>query len=144
MGCDIHMHAEVKIRGEWHYYGEIELDRNYAMFTYLANVRPEREREDDFEPISEPRGLPDDITFMTRFYAEEVWGVDGHSHSWINSDEIAEYEAFLDRKGWLFPEDQFSPITGYLFGNYWGPFKEYPHDYPDDLEDVRFVFWFDN
>ena len=144
MGCDIHMHAEVKIQGEWRYYGQIDLNRNYAMFTYLAGVRPGRAGEDDFEPISEPRGLPEDATFMTQYHANEIWGFDGHSHSWINADEIIEYEAFLDRKGWLYPKGGFSPITGYLFGNNWGGFKKYPEDYPDDLEDIRFVFWFDN
>lgn len=39
MGCDIHLHQEVKINGEWHHYRLAEMPRNYEVFEKMAGVR---------------------------------------------------------------------------------------------------------
>ncbi len=36
MGCDIHLHTEVKIANVWHRYGCPSVDRNYRVFAKMA------------------------------------------------------------------------------------------------------------
>lgn len=138
MGCDIHLHTEVKIGGKWRHYSAPNFQRNYKYFAKMANVR----NYDEIEPISEPKGLPFDITEVTKFDADK-WGSDAHSASWLGAEELVELEEFVleDRKGDPWFENK---TWGYLFGNTWGGFAKYPEDRPEGLEDVRFVFWFDN
>jgi hypothetical protein len=147
MGCDIQLHTEVKINGQWHHYGAPSVDRNYTLFALLANVRNDEPGDKWYvTPISEPRGLPADATALTKFDSDR-WGLDGHSHSWINAEEIARVAEFANSKKWrgrdgsaFWEADNF----GYLFGNNWSGFTKYPEGRPEGLEDVRFVFWFDN
>jgi len=45
---------------------------------------------DGFEPITEPRGIPDDAAPL--FLAEcRSWDCDGHSHGWITLQELLDY-----------------------------------------------------
>ena len=145
MGCDIHAHFEIKIDGKWHYYMPADIKRNYDVFSKMANVRNEEEK---ITPISEPKGLPIDIDFLTEFQSEH-WGTDGHSHSFLTFEEIVtlihwakemldKYESTEDAELWLFGNN------GYLFGNAFEHFKTYSNDYPKEIQDVRLVFWFDN
>lgn len=60
MGCDIHLHTEVKINGVWHHMGAPSVPRNYRLFAKMAGVRGIE------TPIAEPRGLPGDATLLTR------------------------------------------------------------------------------
>ena len=148
MGCDIHMHIEVKIRGKWHHYSAPRISRNYELFARMANVR----NFDSFpinpiKPIAEPRGFPDDATVITRL-DNDLLGEDGHSHSWLNSEEFSAlikwYEELYD--GQLPPRTYISweyQELGYLFGNGWDRTDD-PECYPKGLQDVRVIFWFDN
>lgn len=143
MGCDIHLHSEIRINGVWHHYDIAHIRRNYDLFVLMAGVRA---YSSDIETISQPRGLPDDVTFVTKFDSDVVWGPDGHSHSWLSSEEVPKLFKFVKEQGThrnsgLFWEHD---ETGYLFGNGYAEFKEYPNDYPKELEDYRWVFWFDN
>jgi len=148
MGCDIHAHTEIKVDGEWLYFADNFITRNYTVFAKMAGVR----NYDDIEPISEPRGLPDDISKMTRLHRDR-WGVDGHSDSWLSFDEICELIDWLNvempepRNRYYDWDSKWESVllgeTFYLFGNtlyYW---KVYREDYPDFIEDIRLVFWFD-
>lgn len=148
MGCDIHLHVEVKINGKWHHYSCPSVDRSYRLFAKMADVR----NSDCYgiEPISTPKGLPDDVTELTKFCFEVDWGEDAHSVSYLTSGEIVELQNwgndYLGRelpggiKHW-FMEEEF----GYLFGNsFTGFYEEGSGYYPEGLEDFRFVFWFDN
>jgi len=83
MGCDIHAHAEVRINGKWEHYSDLHIKRNYELFARMANVR----NHGDVEPISEPRGIPEDATFLTKFDFAR-WGIDAHSASWLSGVEI--------------------------------------------------------
>lgn len=56
---------------------EIHGDRNYSLFTLLAGVRDYSEKT---IPISNPKGLPDDMSIQAKEAAER-WEVDGHTHS---------------------------------------------------------------
>jgi hypothetical protein len=114
MGCDIHLYAEVKKEGKWvnidkysknndfgEYEGEREFTiaredrfytggRMYNLFAALCGVR-------DFEfsntppKISEPKGLPDDVSAEVKLESDE-YGSDGHSHSWNTLRELKEFD----------------------------------------------------
>jgi len=146
MGCDIHAHVEVKIYGEWEHLNAPQLSRDYAMFGKMAGVRSSSET-----PISEPKGLPEDMSFITRLEAER-YGEDGHSHSWLSAEEMCQLSEWLTRrskatKDYYFEKDfgyYFEKDFGYLFSNGWDVFTKYKEDKPIWLEDARLVFWFDN
>lgn len=104
----------------------------------MAGVRNEGLRE---EPISEPKGLPDDCGVVTKFDANREAG---HSHSWLGSKEIEELEAWWEARYPDFPKHFPENEWDYFFGNSWGGFSKWPEDTPKGIEDVRFVFWFDN
>jgi hypothetical protein len=139
MGCDIHAHVEIKVSGKWYHYNHPKIDRYYELFARMANVR----NNGSIEPISEPRGLPEDITFTTRY--DRNWdGVDGHSDSWLSAKEVADLGKWVEAK-----RKEFAPKVwysfehhdvGYIFGNGWDDCERRPKGY----EDARLVFWFDN
>ena len=137
MGCDIHIYAEVKIGGVWRHYGEVECDRDYELFEKIAGVRG-----DVSDAIAEPRGVPDDASFMTRVH-EKRRGEDAHTKTWLKASEIAtvaEWDrARCKRRGY-----GNAVWRGYLFGNAFEYFERFRGDYPSELEDLRFVIWFDN
>ncbi len=143
MGCDIHLHAEIKVNGKWeHYNHHTGIPRNYDMFAKMADVR----NYDDIQPIAADRGLPDDVSVVTNLDAES-WHGDMHSASWFTADEIDEFftratERFRNTvERW---RDYEAENFGYFFGNSYGGFNRYPEDRPEGVEDIRFVFWFDN
>ena len=134
MGCDIHLHGEVKIQGQWRHWNVPSIDRRYAMFAKMAGVR----NRGDIVPISEPKGIPDDATFETLF-DYELWEPDAHSASWLDRAEIAELETWLQWEHAKRSTDYFYPeqVWGFLLGSSWS-------DESLGIEDARFVFWFDN
>jgi hypothetical protein len=148
MGCDIHLHIEVKISGKWHHHSTPSVPRNYALFSKMAGVR---HNDSSITPIAQPRGLPKDLTELTRF-SYERWKPDAHSESWLNASEILElcewareYHRTIRGRRPEWPEwDEAETFGGFLFGNYFSDFARYPEDREDGLEDLRFIFWFDN
>lgn len=154
MGCDIHMYVE-KLQNEeqqdfedkkpwreiyrpvqrifsdnisaWdiNYYGYE--NRNYTLFAILAGVRNYK----DWEPIHEPKGIPDDCSpFVLSEYKD--WDTDGHSHSWFTLQELLDYD-------W----GQISEVKKYC-----SPFIDTTIERLKELgevyENIRIVFWFDN
>src|SRR6266853_264838 len=83
MGCDIHPHIEVKIKGKWYHYSIPLLGRNYQLFTRICGVRG----YEGVIPIDQPRGLPSDLSEITRIEVDYD-GPDGHSHTWLNRQEL--------------------------------------------------------
>lgn len=146
MGCDIHLHTEVKIGGVWHHYSAPNVDRNYAVFTKMANVR-NHNHEMEIVPLSDGRGIPFDASMVTWIdcrHDQEDW----HSHSWLSKTEIIQLcewiEDVLKLHGnrWQWYQENF----GTFFGTYWRYMKtnEECDGIPPEVEDVRWVFWFDN
>ena len=139
MGCDIHLHIEVKVGARWEHFAQLQPDRSYQMFAKMAGVR----RGDEFEPISKPKGLPLDISLLTQIDASG-WAEDAHTHSWLDQDEIDKLSEFFDReirnhqRGSYSLEDW---VGTYLYGDGLSSSAE---GNPDAVTDVRFVFWFDN
>lgn len=144
MGCDVHLFAEIKVAGKWLLYMQPRVDRCYALFEKMAGVRG-----DVREAIAPPRGIPSDASEATVFCAEYDKR-DAHSHSWLDAREIAELCAWARRelkpyRATYMDKWDFEAETGsYLFGNSWEGFTLYPDSRPKGVEDVRFVFWFDN
>jgi len=140
MGCDIHAHFEIKINGKWLHWSQPNIGRNYKVFAKMANIR----NDGTIIPLSKPRGLPDDITETTRIHANN-WGIDGHSHSWLNSYEIGLVIKFHESQ---VEEKERYRIEhyqwGYLFGNSWTSFHKYRNEYLPEIDEFRLVFWFDN
>lgn len=143
MGCDIHLHQEIKVDGRWEHYRACNVPRSYRLFCKMAGVRSSCCSGGHPKPISLPRGVPDDISVVTKLSLDR-WDADGHSHSWLNASEIAELEEWL--RGEMAGDDWKLERTywGYLFENSWGGFSKDPLDYPERIEDIRFVFWFDS
>ena len=91
MGCDIHLHQEIKVDGKWEHYRACNVPRDYRLFCKMAGVRSSSCHGEPNEPISTPRGVPGDISVVTKISLDR-WSADGHSHSWLNAAEIAEVE----------------------------------------------------
>lgn len=139
MGCDIHVHVEIKRDGRWLHLNEVQVQRNYHLFGKMAGVRDE-----DAKPIAPPRGVPDDMSEITKLCYDRM-GIDAHTPSWLTGAEAGEVEDWFEK---TFPHRPGGPLFGYVLGNYvnshvkWEDtrkaFKEM------GVEDVRVVFWFDN
>lgn len=141
MSVDVHIHSEVKIKGEWHHYQEIRGLQNYESFEKMAGVRG-----DVKEAIITPRGLPENLTLMT-LLNYQYDQIDSFAPSWFGLEEIKQFADWYRKKfaGAQFPYSDFESgfLQGhYLFGNGYNDFKKYPKDYPHWLEDVRLIFWF--
>lgn len=86
MGCDIHCHVEVKFNDQWHHYTFLKIPRYYGLFAKMANVR---NYDNEVKPIAKPRGLPQDITEMSKFVFKQ-WEDDAHSSSYLTSKEVVD------------------------------------------------------
>lgn len=144
MGCDIHLVLERKVKGKWlgvnpfkgHHRawtqnkGDMDWSspaattRNYARFARLAGVRGDGPN---------PLGVPDDASELTKYLVHE-WGGDGHSHSWIDLKEACVIWAETRNGGREDDHPEKCPAS-YFF--------EVDGD-PEEYEDYRLVFWFDN
>lgn len=102
MGTDIHIVAEYFKDNRWHL-ADILLpeDRNYCAFAVLADVRNGYgfagfDSGDPVIPISEPRGLPNDISQELRANLDgekDEWLYLGnHSFSWVTLKELLDYD----------------------------------------------------
>lgn len=135
MGCDIHLHIEMKVYGNWVHYGCPSVDRNYGLFAMMADVR----NQGEITPIDKPRGFPPDGVSPLTLICWEHEKADAHSVSWLNKEEIDEltkwYGSQKEKDNWLCWN--WHGIKTYLCGN--NITSEVK-----GIDDVRFVFWFDN
>jgi hypothetical protein len=153
MGTDIWMYGEKRDAENWkpcfplkrNKYGEpcmtqvYRNDRNYFLFRILADV--DRMTNQGFEPLSAPRGLPDDLSpelrTLTDFMEElaREGAVYSHNYSWLLLRELLEFPwTEREHRGHTLAEycDVFVRRTIPLLQRYGGP------------DDVRIVFWFDS
>lgn len=139
MGCDIHAFVEVRLNGKWESYSDLYIGRDYQLFARMAGVR----NYDGTTPVSEPRGLPSDLSSVVDA-AAKLWMNDGHSFSWLSAEEAARVQDWYgdarDRKH--------DPLFGYVFGNLID--SHIVDDYVRaalkqiGVDSTRVVFWFDN
>ena len=175
MGCDIHSFAEKRNKQTnlWEKVGDEfsldEFDRNfykkdktdspfkwrsYSIFAFLAGVR----NYDCCVPISEPKGLPEDVSdYVRKKY--EYWDEDAHSASYLTAKELLEFDyeqSFWNRRvgkqlapnfyhGACLAEEGEGEIVTYRdnLGEWFFKHLEELKSLGDP-EDVRIVFWFDN
>lgn len=138
MGCDIHVHTEIKLNETWHTYGSPYVRRCYSLFAKMAGER----NNGDVILISGPKGLPEDISEVAGF-CYKLHEADWHSASWLNAEEIRQLSMWVNSnypyKTELEKIHGFEGIFGYLESNAWSC-----EELPPGIEDIRFVFWFDN
>ena len=127
MGCDIHMHIEVKVGRRWRHRASPHVTRNYTLFALLGRCG----RDQHISPVADNRGMPRDASVESRWQWNKVKRTgDYHSPSWLSLQEVRE------------AADRFKQIDG---RDLWLYFDDFDHAEIDDAdEDVRFVFWFDN
>jgi len=96
MGTDIHEYMEKRQpNGTWEQVPAPNLWRNYDVFSILADVRNGYgfggcKTGEGLIPISEPKGLPNDLSVGLLEQIEDDWGF--HSHSWLTLRELQEYD----------------------------------------------------
>jgi len=125
MGCNIHGYVEVNRNGRrWEpWLIEPYLDRDYRVFAKLANVR----NYGEIEPIAEPRGFPENISNEMQELYESLEG-DAHSMSWVTAQELLFGLATIEMEiEWHVFVDLVKVLIRFF-----------------RIENVRFVFFFDN
>jgi len=144
MGCDIHLHVELLIDGKWVHYNHLDTDRNYYLFSKMADVRSDQQWTKKIVPISKPKGLPDNLSDVTLLDLIR-WESDAHSQSWLSSHEVAELYRWMSETETNngYPK-WFRQSFGYLFSGGYEDFHKNTEETPEGIEDFRFVFWFDN
>jgi hypothetical protein len=143
MGCDIHLHIEIKVNGKWEHFAAPSVNRWYELFEKMAGVCGDIENA-----ISVPKGLPQDLSALTQ-HIYDYEKRDAECASYLTGNEIVELSEWLDKYGKqvnaVINYDLESGILKtYLLGNSFAGFYKYPEESPEWIEDVRFVFWFDN
>lgn len=139
---------DVDMKRDW---PEFMGGRNYGFFGWLADVR----NYSAIEPLSQPKGIPGDVTTSVRLEYER-WLGDAHSASWFYMDELSNFDfdqIMEDRRC-----ERRMP-GGYIDGGQTcepgeGEKKTYREFFGDGIiEDImagkaagvdRVVFWFDN
>jgi hypothetical protein len=162
MGCDIHVYLEkyTSVNGEnkwvnvdhWQinpnfglFENEPEYDlvpfytgRNYDLFSILAEVRG------SFDPIEDPRGLPEDVTDVTRKEYDK-WGRDAHTPSHYTLKELKDY-LFNNSDNEEIKENLsyfINPMDRRFKDEFWIDVDDEKR-YTIKENGFRVVFWFDN
>jgi len=110
-------------------------DRSYEFFAQLAGVRGDGPRV--------PKGVPPDVSDLARMEIDS-WSGDGHNHSYLPLREFA--QAYLD----VNLEANAKVVTQRMDGGSWAldsfaaALVGADYGKPEDLDDFRVVFWFDN
>lgn len=137
MGCDVHLHVEVKIKGTWYHYAAPRVERLYVVFAMMGPCG----RAPEVEPISQSKGLPETATPLTRLDYED-YGQEAHGASWLGVEELD----LLRKRIKDYFGDQYNCLR---HGLEHGIFRTYLQGgsltrIEDPYEDLRVVFWFDN
>ena len=106
--------------GDWECF-HIYDDRNYNLFSFLADVR----NDGSITPLDEPRGIPKDAS-DSYLWACKIWNGNAHSHSWFLLEELLK----VDEKFW---RDIYAPA-----------FYEKLLEISEDPTEIRVCFFFDN
>jgi hypothetical protein len=113
MGTDINIYAEVRIAGRWQLAEPVEKNsmwseefnklcpewkpkelysvRNRSVFAILANVSNPMFAVASFDYISEPRGLPKDVSKELADWRTS-WGSDAFAESWLLLEELLAFD----------------------------------------------------
>jgi hypothetical protein len=145
MGCDIHAVLERHFEDEgWQLVAEVTGSadsRDYEFFTHLCGVRTNWQDMGDWP---EPKGIPEDISPVTRWKIDN-WGDDGHSHSWDTARDFIEKKLALSR----IRNDKDADVSFAWFAYKALGYSCDDQEREDERHDCfvdryRVVYWFDN
>lgn len=176
MGCDITMFVERRVAGgsAWEYVAPFLLGdeydvktrgesyhrppfnwRSYGLFGFLADVR----NYSEVPPISQARGVPDNVSeHVRREYGDDLSTV-YHSSSWLSLTELVKHDydqkfsdmrvtretsprCFSGSERALPGEERATTLREFLGKSFFDDLEELRTvGFP---EDVRIVFWFDS
>lgn len=141
MGFEIKAHIECSIDDQWHHYSCPNILRNYKLFDFLgADLSNHVVGNRDKFLL---KGLPHDISAVTQIaYNKDEAGL--FDPSWITIGEletVIENFPELSSFNYDLPPELRNPL-GYFFDNSVENFWKYREDYPEEIQDVRMVFWF--
>ena len=94
MYCAVEAHN--KKTGNWDCFGISQADRNYAMFSKIADVRNSEKEASYIEPIDDPRGWPADISDVAKTWKQDHDHY--HSDTWLDRAELESLEKWLNEK----------------------------------------------
>lgn len=146
MGCNIHVHIEVKKNDIWYHFSAPRVDRNYILFAVIAGVRMDTLRESDrnsIKPVAKIHQLPDDISFVTQtcYYQDKRRGL--HDVGVLTAEdldvlqnELYKLHPWVGRTGCDELDLEWSIFRTSINGNTLADHQ--------DWDDLRVVFWFDN
>jgi hypothetical protein len=146
MGISIEVHSEVKMNGIWCHYSAGSFDRDYRLFHKLAGVRTPEGCTD--APISKPKGLPEDASYITRLMAQHraLIGVPVKDVSWLSSEEINEVEEWYRNNvnHTIALSYQIGGLFGCSFANFHpSELSDERNEIPPVVQDIRWIFWFE-
>ena len=101
MGCDMYCAVEAlnKKTGKWECFGISSANRDYSLFSRIADVRNSEKEDTYIEPIDTPRGLPlGDVSGPAKAWYDHIELP--HSNTWLGRSELES----LDR--WLIDNEQ--------------------------------------
>lgn len=124
MGCDVHAYVEVNLDGQWHHLREINVDRDYELFSLMGLNKRGRQTA-----IASLRGLPSDVNAVTKLILDSP---NYHSQSYLTSKEIG--KLVLKKK--KDPDLYYSNLDGY-YESLWVFDRE-------NIPESRLVFGFDS
>ena len=142
MGCDMHCAVEAlnKKTGNWECFGVSTADRNYALFSKIADVRNSENEDTYIEPIDNPRGFPSGVSGPTKTW-HDYFSLT-HSNTWLNRTELVSLGKWV-REQWqeaslwkMLGFDHLSYIFSFEDGWKKAAFTRY--------SDLRIIFFFDN
>ena len=99
MGCDMYCVVEAlnKKSKNWDCFGVSHADRDYSLFSRIADVRNSEKEDTYIEPIAAYRGWPwGDVSYPAEAWrdSEELT----HSETWLNREELVELNKWTMEK----------------------------------------------
>lgn len=135
MGTSIHMHIEVKHNDTWHHYAAPHMFRNRDFFDLVAGAY-------GGQPIVSPRGLPENLSFVTQHdFEQDSRGYRLHHTGWLGADELVKLQERINEVFHV------SNVTSMEYDLESGIFHTFINGNTlaqhQGWDDLRFIFWFD-
>lgn len=139
MGCNIHIHIEVKLGGGWYHYSAPRVDRSYKLFSLMAGVRSDDTGINSLFPV---RGLPNDTSWLTDYeYQHDINNFKPKGVSYITAEELPQLQEAYCKVMNTQPADLTTDLEWTVFHTFIQGSSMATHP---TYEDLRIVFWFDD
>jgi hypothetical protein len=101
--------------------------RNSALFAILSGIFNTAYSAEEYQPISVPKGLPDDVSQEVKIWSD-WFGEGGFGHSWLLLQELLEFDWHQTIKKQAMVSKKVAPL--FEGGNNRFPFSQWPADEP--------------